>query len=188
MGGCPGMIYHRIADCDDAYANGTNVPGGDRWPEAWVAPSSAYREERAGAGRAKLGLSYGERARNRFDLFLPTATRRASSSSSMAATGCASTRPTGRIWRAAPSRAAMPSPCPPTRCAPKSASPASSPRWARPSRCGRDDRRADPPDRPFRRRPSRIADDLRQFAAGRARARRASATRCRSPACTTCAR
>ena len=65
------MTYHRITDWDDAYANGANVPRGDRWPEAWVAPSAAYRDELAGAGRAKLGLSYGDRPRNRLDLFLP---------------------------------------------------------------------------------------------------------------------
>ena len=65
------MIYHRISDFDDAYANGPNVPRGDRWPDAWVAPSAAYRDELASGGRAKLGLAYGERARNRLDLFLP---------------------------------------------------------------------------------------------------------------------
>ena len=65
------MIYHRISNFDDAYANGPNVPRGDRWPDAWVAPSAAYRDELASGGRAKLGLAYGERARNRLDLFLP---------------------------------------------------------------------------------------------------------------------
>jgi acetyl esterase/lipase len=66
-------MHHKIQDWDDAYTNGANIPGGDRWPDAWVGPAKAYREEREAAGRAKLGLSYGDRPRNRFDLFLPDA-------------------------------------------------------------------------------------------------------------------
>ena len=65
------MILHRVEDWDDAYANGANIPHGDRWPDAWVEPARIYRETLAGAGRAKLDLPYGERPRNRFDLFLP---------------------------------------------------------------------------------------------------------------------
>ena len=65
------MYHHSIADWDDAYTNGANIPGGDRWPDAWVAPAKAYREEREAAGKAKLDLAYGDRPRNRFDLFLP---------------------------------------------------------------------------------------------------------------------
>lgn len=65
------MYHHKIQDWDDAYTNGANIPGGDRWPDAWIGPAKAYREERESVGKAKLGLSYGERPRNRFDLFLP---------------------------------------------------------------------------------------------------------------------
>jgi hypothetical protein len=65
------MILHQVLDWDDAYSNGPNIPGGDRWPEAWVAPAGAYREEMKAAKRAKLGVVYGERQRNAFDLFLP---------------------------------------------------------------------------------------------------------------------
>jgi acetyl esterase/lipase len=65
------MIYRHITDWDNAYANGVNIPGGDRWPAAWVGPAADYREKMAAAGRAKLDISYGERTRNRFDLFLP---------------------------------------------------------------------------------------------------------------------
>ncbi|SMF37235.1 Acetyl esterase/lipase [Xaviernesmea oryzae] len=64
-------MRHRISDWDNAYANGINIPQGDRWPAAWVDPARHYREELTAAGRAKLGLSYGEKPRNRFDLFLP---------------------------------------------------------------------------------------------------------------------
>lgn len=64
-------MLHRIADWDDAYANGANVPRGERWPDAWVEPAAAYRRAMEAAGRARLGLAYGQRERNRFDLFLP---------------------------------------------------------------------------------------------------------------------
>lgn len=67
------MYHHRISDWDDAYTNGANIAGGDRWPDAWVAPANAYREERTAVGKAQLDLAYGERPRNRFDLFLPDA-------------------------------------------------------------------------------------------------------------------
>lgn len=65
------MILHRIEDWNDAYANGPNIPGGDRWPDAWVNPAKSYREGCAAAGMAKLGLAYGDGPRNRFDLFMP---------------------------------------------------------------------------------------------------------------------
>ncbi|WEX07485.1 alpha/beta hydrolase [Chelativorans sp. AA-79] len=65
------MFERMITDWDDAYANGPNIPGGDRWPEAWMEPARAFRESLAGVGRARLDLPYGDRPRNRFDLFLP---------------------------------------------------------------------------------------------------------------------
>ena len=65
------MLHHRISDWDDAYANGVNIAGGDRWPDAWVDPAKAFRDASLAAGRARLDLSYGERPRNRVDLFLP---------------------------------------------------------------------------------------------------------------------
>jgi len=65
------MIFHQISDWNDAYANGPNIPGGERWPAAWVQPAQAYRDELQGQGRARLDLGYGDKARNRFDLFLP---------------------------------------------------------------------------------------------------------------------
>jgi len=65
------MILHRVDDWDDAYANGANIPGGERWPQAWVGPARAYRETMQAAGRARLDLAYGDGPRNRFDLFLP---------------------------------------------------------------------------------------------------------------------
>lgn len=65
------MILHKVGDWDDAYANGPNIPHGDRWPDAWVEPARQFREALAADGRARLDLVYGERPRNRLDLFLP---------------------------------------------------------------------------------------------------------------------
>ena len=65
------MIFHQISDWSDAYANAPNIPGGDRWPAAWVQPAQAYRDTLQSRGRATLDISYGEGARNRFDLFRP---------------------------------------------------------------------------------------------------------------------
>jgi arylformamidase len=68
------MIYHRIADWNDAYANGVNIPYGDRWPQAWVEPAQTFRSALQAQGRAQLDLPYGDQKRNRFDLFLPEGT------------------------------------------------------------------------------------------------------------------
>lgn len=68
------MIYHRIDDWDDAYANGTNIPQGERWPGAWVEPAKTFRDMLKAEGRARFGLLYGPAPRNHFDLFLPQGT------------------------------------------------------------------------------------------------------------------
>jgi arylformamidase len=65
------VIFHQIIDWTDAYANAPNIPGGDRWPAAWVQPAQAYRDALQAGGRATLDIGYGEGARNRFDLFRP---------------------------------------------------------------------------------------------------------------------
>jgi acetyl esterase/lipase len=65
------MIHHQIVDWDDAYTNGANIAGGERWPAAWIEPAKIFREKLSSAGRAKLDLPYGQTERNRFDLFLP---------------------------------------------------------------------------------------------------------------------
>lgn len=65
------LILHKIADWDDAYANGPNIPGGERWPDAWAGPAAAYRDLLSAEGRAQIDIAYGERPRNRLDLFLP---------------------------------------------------------------------------------------------------------------------
>ncbi len=65
------MIYHRISNWDDAYTNGAYIAGGERWPDAWVEPATAFRAAAAAGERAKLDLPYGDKPRNRFDLFAP---------------------------------------------------------------------------------------------------------------------
>ena len=64
-------MHYAVKDWDNAYANGPNIPGGERWPGLWVAPAQAYRAELAGQGRARLDIAYGAHDRQRLDLFLP---------------------------------------------------------------------------------------------------------------------
>jgi arylformamidase len=65
------MFFHQVTDFDDAYANGPNIARGERWPGLWVEPAAQFREALEAQGRAKRDQPYGERPRNRFDLFLP---------------------------------------------------------------------------------------------------------------------
>lgn len=54
---------------DAAFANAKHIPGGEGYPARWAAAAGAFRD---GLGeRAKLGLRYGEREAEWFDLFLP---------------------------------------------------------------------------------------------------------------------
>jgi len=68
------VLSRKITNWDDAYSNGANIPGGDRWPDAWVAPAKDFRDRLSGLGRVKLGIIYGAKARNRLDLFMPEST------------------------------------------------------------------------------------------------------------------
>lgn len=67
------MLEHHIADWDNAYANGVNIAGSDRWPTAWDEPAQAFRDALSAKGRAQLDIVYGDYPRNRLDLFLPAA-------------------------------------------------------------------------------------------------------------------
>lgn len=67
------MLGHRVEDWDNAYANGANIARSDRWPAAWREPAQAFRDTMSAQGRARIDIAYGERPRNRFDLFLPEA-------------------------------------------------------------------------------------------------------------------
>ncbi|MER8752794.1 alpha/beta hydrolase [Mesorhizobium sp. M1050] len=65
------MFERHIVDWDDAYANGANIAGSDRWPAAWAEPAQAFRDALSAEGRARLDIAYGDGPRNRLDLFLP---------------------------------------------------------------------------------------------------------------------
>jgi acetyl esterase/lipase len=58
-----------MTDLDDAYANVPNIPGGAQYPARWTVAAEAFRARQA--GRAELGLSYGDTARQALDLFHP---------------------------------------------------------------------------------------------------------------------
>ncbi|MBS7707703.1 alpha/beta hydrolase [Chelatococcus asaccharovorans] len=65
------MLERLIEDWDDAYANGANIAGGDRWPDIWVEAAQAFRDKLSAEGRARLDIPYGSGPRHRLDLFLP---------------------------------------------------------------------------------------------------------------------
>jgi acetyl esterase/lipase len=64
------MLFHRLSDYDDAYANGPNIAGGEAWAPKWTKAAQAFRETLS-VHRGRLGLPYGSNARQAFDLFLP---------------------------------------------------------------------------------------------------------------------
>ncbi len=161
------MYHHRISDWDNAYTNGANIAGGDRWPDAWVAPAKAYREESLarGQGEARPRL-WRPAAQPLRPVSARRRRRKASSSSSMAATGCVSIRVSGRILRegAVDSGYAVAMPtytlCPENRIAGIVAEIGAGGRKDR-----RHGRRANPSDRPFGRRASGCPHGLHQLAA-----------------------
>jgi arylformamidase len=65
------MILHEVTDWNNAYANGANIPGGDRWPKLWADAAGPFRERLTAEGRARLDIEYGTRPRNRVDMFFP---------------------------------------------------------------------------------------------------------------------
>lgn len=65
------MQFHRIADWDDAYSNMDHIPEGAAFPERWIQRAARYREILSASGRMELDAAYGERPRNRMDVFLP---------------------------------------------------------------------------------------------------------------------
>lgn len=58
-----------IADWDDAYANTAYIAGAEAFPVRWEAEAEAFRT--ALGERARTGIPYGPRPRQKFDLFLP---------------------------------------------------------------------------------------------------------------------
>lgn len=67
-------MMHRIEDWTNAYDNGGNIAGGERWPGLWIEPARLFREHMQAAGLADLDLAYGSGERNKLDLFMPNHT------------------------------------------------------------------------------------------------------------------
>lgn len=60
-----------MAELDDAYANAAYIPGAADYPPRWERAAAALREGLLEQGLADLDQSYGDSARQRFDLFHP---------------------------------------------------------------------------------------------------------------------
>jgi len=60
-----------MAELDDAYANAAHIPGSADYPPRWERAAAGLREGLLEQGLADLDLSYGDTARQRFDLFHP---------------------------------------------------------------------------------------------------------------------
>ena len=58
-----------MQDMDEAYQNGSYIPGAAGYPPKWAALAQGFRESLG--GRAEPGLRYGPKPRNGFDLFRP---------------------------------------------------------------------------------------------------------------------
>ncbi|MEZ5871196.1 MAG: alpha/beta hydrolase [Nitratireductor sp.] len=65
------MVPHKIKDWDDAYANMTNVPRGEIFPELWDNRSQALRQQLEPMGRYEPKIPYAHGERNFYDLYLP---------------------------------------------------------------------------------------------------------------------
>ncbi len=68
------MIYYSVEDWTDAYSNMIHIVGASELPAKWADLAAAYRAATVAAGRATLGVSYGNKDRERFDLFMPDET------------------------------------------------------------------------------------------------------------------
>ncbi|NDW04308.1 alpha/beta hydrolase [Jiella pacifica] len=62
-----------IADYDAAYDNGGSITDAASYLPRWQAKAQAFREALTAAGRAELGVSYGDKPRQHYDLFRPEA-------------------------------------------------------------------------------------------------------------------
>ena len=63
-----------ITDWTDAYDNRGHIPDAASYEPRWIGDAQAYRTEMFAQGRAEIDLAYGDRQRNRMDLFHPVGT------------------------------------------------------------------------------------------------------------------
>ena len=88
-------------DYEAEYDNRARVPEHEEIFARWARDAEFYRADALKAGRAELGLAYGDTPRQSVDLFLPEAARRPRSQcSSTAAGGARSIHPCSVTWRA----------------------------------------------------------------------------------------
>ncbi len=68
---CPDVVMSetQITDWDDAYANAAHIAGAETFPPRWAADAEAFRTTWQ---NKELDVPYGDKARNRFDLFSPS--------------------------------------------------------------------------------------------------------------------
>ncbi len=59
---------------DDAYANAAHIADAASYPPTWSDRAQDFRNRLSERGRAQLGVSYGDTARQAYDLFLPDGT------------------------------------------------------------------------------------------------------------------
>jgi len=65
------MTAPQITDWDDAYANAAHIEGAADYPPRWAKEAETFRSGWVGK---ELDVSYGDRERQRFDLFFPQGT------------------------------------------------------------------------------------------------------------------
>lgn len=63
-----------MIDWDDAFDNSGYIAGAEQYSERWTAEAAAFRNSAAVNGQVELDLAYGEKPRNRLDLFHPPKT------------------------------------------------------------------------------------------------------------------
>ncbi len=63
-----------ISDWSDAYANASHIANAESYISLWEQSASVFRAKMQTLNRAQLDISYGPKARNKLDLFLPPST------------------------------------------------------------------------------------------------------------------
>ena len=63
-----------ISDWSDAYANASHIANAQSYITLWENTASTFRTQMLALDRAQLNISYGPKARNKLDLFLPEST------------------------------------------------------------------------------------------------------------------
>lgn len=65
------MTEAKKINWDDAYTNSAYIADGPSYPAKWLKLAEEFRQSAMKANRCQLDVPYGERSRNKLDLFLP---------------------------------------------------------------------------------------------------------------------